>query len=1446
MPSLLSEAGQNQAALARDNRGLFSGWQTVLEVLLIILAVWAYCAVFLDLGSGNRLPGNESEVFQVLDQALINALKTYHRFPLWNPWLRTGLPFAADPMLHSYNPLVFFPVYFWGVQDGFKIALFLSFLAGALGMWLLGRLLGMSLAVRLWVALMYAFAGQPAARFFQGQYLFVLGAAWIPWVILSLVVLFRSPRRLYIALAAMPLALLFFSGNVYYPFYMVIVVGLFTLAMLVGIRRRKPFVTVDRSRAIALLLVGLLALGLAAVQMLPLAQFFPRLGKSMDLAGVQTPRQIWLDYTSKDPTRPDAFQSLPAPEEFYAYIGLLPFLACLLLPLAFKQGARRMILFLLLVCGWVMLWISLDNMPWRDLFLRTPFLLQFRHLLRVLIFGSFAVILLAGLSLDAAWRLLAGLIRFQARDVAESVRVSLVRAGLFFLGAFMVIAVMDLFATNRPYLRTSPSDQALFRAAAWLRQRDPSDVYVRLNPNNTGHFELVANQLRFIDAWYHFADVHRFESVAGQRPVRAYPNYVLQRADQPPPEYPDPQLVQQIEGFNVFWLPHSLPFVFSVSESTLKQENQPGELRREDVFQQPWITTGPNTLEVIASGAAGERLVVLTTEYPGWQARVDGKAYALNNLDGFLAVDMLPGVHKYEFSFRPAPFYVGLLISLAALGMVIFIVIVDLRPFWLMVWLKWRSLPAWFKDLSWRLGALRSRWQGASLRRSTEAEYRNGALYPDTPLDLKDGHRVHLLVEIQAPASRLSAAALRWLWATLDLLNALQARLSLESWLFAGSLAVYLFTRLFRLVDFPIYFMADEAVQTLYARQLIAEGFRDRLGILFPVYVEAAGSRWTPLISMYVHALTNTLFGTSIFVTRATSALVSLMACIFVGLTLRDVFKQRFWWLGAMLLTVTPAWLLHSRTAFETVMTTAFYSGFLYFYLLYRTRSPRFIYPALVFGALTFYTYSNAQVIMAAAALLLLVSDFPYHLRQWRTLIGGLAVAAFLALPFIVFRLNQPEALGTHLRAVNSYWFTPLTLTEKLSIYSQKLFYGLSPQYWFFPNGQDLPRHRMPTMGHIRVEALPLVLIGLALCLRYFRSPAYRTILIAAIVTPAGAALLDIGIPRLLAFVVPASLMGVLGLEWLLQKLVRRLSYRGVALGTFLVFTLASLALLQNVLTQSPLWFRDYGLYGMQYGARQLFEEAIPEYLAQHPDAQLLISPNWANATDRFLEFYFSSEQRQRMRMDSIEGYLFKRLPLQGNEVFVMTATEYEKALASPKFTQVVTDKVLYYPDGSPGFLFVRLAYSEQADLIFAAEKEARKQLLSSQVELFGQVVQLQYSQIDMGEPKNMFDGDHFSLMRGLEANPFILEMYLEKPLAFSGIEADFGVADITLTVDLYEDVQGAPIRYVATLNGTDIDPMMRISFERPLSPARIRFEILNRATGETANIHIKEITLLP
>src|SRR5262245_31254746 len=154
--------------------------------------------------------------------------------------------------------------------------------------------------------------------------------------------------------------------------------------------------------------------------------------------------------------------------------------------------------------------------------------------------------------------------------------------------------------------------------------------------------------------------------------------------------------------------------------------------------------------------------------------------------------------------------------------------------------------------------------------------------------------------------------------------------------LWSLSLIVFLASRLVGLQDFPIYFFCDEAVNSVRAAAFVRNGLRDSFGQFFPTYFQNGGF-FNLSVSVYAQILPRILFGPSIFVTRATSVLFACTGAVAVGLILKRIFRLRFPWLGILLLAVTPAWFLHSRTAFETTMAASFYAWFLYFYLRYRS-----------------------------------------------------------------------------------------------------------------------------------------------------------------------------------------------------------------------------------------------------------------------------------------------------------------------------------------------------------------------------------------------------------------------------------------------------------------------------------------------------------------------------
>lgn len=666
---------------------------------------------------------------------------------------------------------------------------------------------------------------------------------------------------------------------------------------------------------------------------------------------------------------------------------------------------------------------------------------------------------------------------------------------------------------------------------------------------------------------------------------------------------------------------------------------------------------------------------------------------------------------------------------------------------------------------------------------------------------------------------------------------------SFDTALFACALGVFLATRVVGLTSFPIYFFADEAIQTVTAADFVHNGFRDESGTLFPTYFKNEGFYNLSLLSVVAQMPLWTLFGFSAFATRATSVAIALFGTAVAALILRDIFRVRFWWSGVLLLVITPAWFLHSRTAFEAVLAVSLYAWFLYFYLRFLQGHDRNLYVALAFAAFSFYAYRAIQPVVLLTLLVFFASNFQRHWRHRRHLAGAALLVLVLALPFVRFELAHPGEAPDRLQALGSYWARDDPVTSKLGLFLHEYGRGLNPLYWYSPSEEtDLVRHRMRGYGHILALTAPFAFLGAAICLRRIRSPAHRVVLLAALAAPAGAALAEVGIVRLLVFVVPATVLTGIGLAAALSPVVERVRYDVVAVALSLILAGAGFAMLADALKNGPTWYRNYDLYGMQWGAPHVFRE-IDDYLRTSPGADVRLSPSWANGTELIFRFF---DPDPRVRLDSIVGYRTEKLDLRPGIVFVMTPEEYRLTLADPRFARVRTERTLSYPDGRNGFYFVRLEYSPTADAIFAAEREARRQLLEQSVVIDGRTVRIRHSAFDIGEVAYLFDGDEATLARTSGANPAVVEMTFSAPRAIESVRVTTGSLRLALTVRLYPIASRKPLVHSKRYLDLPLDATVTVQFPRRVPVHTLRLEVEDIDAGEPAHIHIRDIALAP
>ncbi|HLO32490.1 MAG TPA: glycosyltransferase family 39 protein [Anaerolineales bacterium] len=784
----------------------------------------------------------------------------------------------------------------------------------------------------------------------------------------------------------------------------------------------------------------------------------------------------------------------------------------------------------------------------------------------------------------------------------------------------------------------------------------------------------------------------------------------------------------------------------------------------------------------------------------------------------------------------------------------------------------------------------------------------------------------HQFIETPQPASKPLHVPVVTVSKLRPAFEGLKSRLKtydLAMWLFILAVAIYLVTRLIGLKQFPIYFFTDEAIQSQSMIDLIKNGYKDAAGAWFPTYFRN-GEYYNLSLSVYLQWLPSLLFGRSAVATRATSVFITLIAAVSVGLILRDVFKMKYWWTGTLFLSITPAWFLHSRTAFETAEFVAFYAGTLCAYLLYRHKSPRYLYLAILLGALSFYTYSPAQFIVPLTALGLFISDWRYHWEKRRTLLIGLALIVILALPYIRYSLNNPSVPFAHLHTLYSYWFDKIPVSEKFTRYFSEFGIGLSPWYWYLPNDRDLSRHLMKGYGNIMLVTLPFALLGMAYVLRNLRSPACRTILIALLISPAAAALVQTSITRALVFVVPAAILTEIGFEQVLQWIVDpmqrlaelregrgftpmriaaallilligipiafisresvnrivlsalalilalqvsgffewfaqsraqlepstkpklwKLSQTIVALLAFLTLSGANVYMLNDALRNGPLWFRDYGLGGMQYGAFQIFD-ILQGYIAKHPNARIIFSPDWANGADVVARFFLGDSSP--IQIGSVRGHITEKLLLDDNTLFVMTPQEYDTVIHSDKLTDIQVETIIPYPDGNPGFYFVHLRYVDNIDEIFAAEKAARQVLRETVVNIDGQDVKLRYSYLDSDfQAESMalvFDNDPFTVAKTFESNPFVIEMTFPTPRTINGFSIIIGSAKVRITLKCYSVPGAQPTVYTFEGQGTKQQPQLSFDLPAPTQARILRVETQDVLSAENSKVHIWELKL--
>ena len=245
----------------------------------------------------------------------------------------------------------------------------------------------------------------------------------------------------------------------------------------------------------------------------------------------------------------------------------------------------------------------------------------------------------------------------------------------------------------------------------------------------------------------------------------------------------------------------------------------------------------------------------------------------------------------------------------------------------------------------------------------------------------------------------------------------------------------------------------------------------------------------------------------------------------------------------------------------------------------------------------------------------------------------------------------------------------------------------------------------------------------------------------------------------------------------------------------------------------------------------------------EEPDTTIYVSPTWANGTGIVKRFFIPDDLN--VRMGNVTGFLEEMGDLNSQLLFVLPEPEYNDIVDNEKLANINIEQIIYYPDGRPGFYFVRMEYAPNAPAIFAAEEEERNRPRVEQLNLSGETVQIQYPYLDMGEITHIFDGDTFTLARVYDSNPAVFTLSYSTPRFLMGLRATTGSMDFQICVRLYSAASEEIGSYCEAYYDQPDDPTVVIQFDHPNSDiVLVEIEIFS-LEGETPDkIHVRELEL--
>lgn len=248
------------------------------DIIAVFILVILVCGLFYKTFLGNILVLGDFTGSDLIDlhlpfKYILHNNYAQRQFPLWEPNMSMGFPIIAEGQSGPFYPIhILLSLLPQNLSYlGLSLSIISSLLLAAVFTYLYARSLNFSRFSSLFTAITFTFSGFFISRLKHVN--MIAAAAWVPFVFWSIRKLFKKKKLIYALLAGSVIAIQFLAGHPQITFYSLFIYAIYFAFEFFSSSKQKDYSSTLPIAGISIFVIGIVAIGLSAIQILPTLEF---------------------------------------------------------------------------------------------------------------------------------------------------------------------------------------------------------------------------------------------------------------------------------------------------------------------------------------------------------------------------------------------------------------------------------------------------------------------------------------------------------------------------------------------------------------------------------------------------------------------------------------------------------------------------------------------------------------------------------------------------------------------------------------------------------------------------------------------------------------------------------------------------------------------------------------------------------------------------------------------------------------------------------------------------------------------------------------------------------------------------------------------------------------------------------------------------------------------